>query len=109
MTAPAGYLTPLTRSQVDVLHAKMAAVRAVLHEVLSGDSPVRYGSDAYRSFLDLQDEISDVAGDAAAEMEPAQEREIGAEDVARAKRNVRLGDIAKAEQLLAAERTAGAR
>ena len=70
---------------------------------------VRYGSDAYRSFLDLQDEISDVAGDAAAEMEPAQEREIGAEDVARAKRTVRLGDIAKAEQLLAAERTAGAR
>ena len=106
MTGP-GLLAPLTLSQVNCLHSRLRTAGEDLRELLYGES--RVDDEAARvSLLGLEDEISDLRADTIGEMLPAHEREAGAARVAAAERRNHLAAITKAEQLLAAERTAGA-
>ena len=104
MTGP-GLLSPLTRMQVDCLHARLCTAGEDLRELLYGEN--RVGDDARVSLLALQDEIAGLLGDIVDEMDPAQEREIGAARMAAAGARVRQDAIAAAERLLAAARRTG--
>lgn len=102
-----GYLTPLTVMQIHCLHARLTVAGEDLRELLYGENPVG-GEGKRASLLAMQDELSDLHWDAINEMNPAHEREIGADMMAAAIQHNHLAAITKAEQLLAAERIAGA-
>lgn len=105
-TTPPSLLTPLTLMQVNVLYARIHAATETLTELLYGENRVSDEDQAAR-FRDLLDDLSGLIGDACDEMGPAHVREAGAGRVAAAGRRNHLAAITKAEQLLAAERTAG--
>jgi hypothetical protein len=75
---------------------------------------LRYGADADRddprqaAWGEIQDEILGLTGDVLDARPIAREREVGAEIIARARHSNHLDAIARAEQMLAAERARGA-
>lgn len=100
-------LAILSTGQLECLHAHLNVAWSELRELRWGtaadrDDPRRAGWD------EVWDEISGLQGDELDARPIAREREIGAERIARANRSNHLDAIAEAEQLLAAERTAGA-
>jgi outer membrane murein-binding lipoprotein Lpp len=99
LTVGADLLTALSTDDLDILRSDISAACDKQRRAHGKSIPV------YRA---MQDELTALIDDISAAWDVAWESEIGAARLAAARQSNRLDAIAQAEQLLAAERTAGA-